>query len=300
MWTHVRQLLATLVLLVTVLPGARPALPASHGQPAAPAPSVTDEPLAAAATPAAEPATGGAAAASSGPAPVAPADLALQPCRLAAHRPACDGYAAELAAYGLDVDDPAQWTLFGLRRFTEAVELLADAFGGDGVRERRIAGLTTALGTGPGGTRVRVLWDATPQGRDGLVVRGGYAADRLYFNPHTLYLDVHTPAEAPARRAAAHWWNYVHELAHLWDERSAPAAEGRLSARLQRLVDERRAAGLDVEHPSSYGVFGGVLEAFAESVAATVTGDAANRAYAGSVRDRYVREALCAAGGCRP
>ena len=81
---------------------------------------------------------------------------------------------------------------------------------------------------------------------------------------------------------------------------AASGAAGRLSAQLERLVEEQRAAGVTVEHPSSYGVFGGVLEAFAESVAATVTGDSANRDYAGSVRDRFVREALCAAGACRP
>src|SRR5206468_3232425 len=113
------------------------------------------------------PATGGAGSPPTTPL-VAPPDLALGPCRLAAYRPACDGYAAELAAYGLDVDDPARWPLLGLRRATEAVELLADAFGGDGVRARRVAHFSAALGTGPGGARVRVLWEAAPQGRDGL------------------------------------------------------------------------------------------------------------------------------------
>ena len=297
MGTYAQHLLATLVLLVTVTLSIQPTNPAPDSQlVAAPAPAVSDS-LAASATPAADPAASDAAAA---PPMVVPADLALQPCRLAAHRTACDGYVAELAAYGLDVDDPAAWSLLGLRRFMEAVELLADAFGGAGEREQRIPRLTTALATGSGGTRVRVIWDAEPQRRDGLLVRGAYGADRLYFNAHTLYLDMDTPDAALERRAEAHWWNFVHELAHLWDERSSPVAEARYSAQLQRLVAEQQAAGITVEPPSSYGICGGVLEAFAESVAATVTGDAAIRDYYGSARHRFVRETLCGAAGGRP
>src|SRR5262245_29478382 len=51
---------------------------------------------------------------------VAPAYLALEPCSLAAHRAACAGYASELAAYGLDIEDLVPWTAFGLGRFVEA------------------------------------------------------------------------------------------------------------------------------------------------------------------------------------
>ena len=54
------------------------------------------------------------------------------------------------------------------------------------------------------------------------------------------------------------------------------------------------------EYPSSYAVLGGPLEAFADSVAATVTGDAANRDYYGSLRDHFVQAALCEVSNCQP
>ena len=227
-----------------------------------------------------------------------PLDLPLQPCRAAAWRAACDADAAELADYGLDVAAVSDWTLFGLHRCVEAVERLADALGGGGRRAPRIARFVTALHTGPDGTRVRVLWQATPQQRDGNPVRGGYAADSLFFNPNTLFLDRDTPEEAAGRAGASVWWNVVHELAHLWDERSATVPAARYSARMQRWLDGQQSIGRMDERPSSYAITGGVLEAFAESVAATVTGDAAVRAYYGSPRDDFVRTALGEASAC--
>ena len=239
-----------------------------------------------------------AAAAPAGTATEVPVDLPLQPCRAAAWRAACDADAAELADYGLDVAAVADWTLFGLQRCVEAVERLADALGGGGLRVQRIAHFMAALHTGPDGTRVRVLWQATPQQRDGNPVRGGYAANSLFFNPNTLFLDRDTADEVIGRSSALFWWNFVHELAHLWDERSATVPAARYSARMQRWLDGQRSAGRTDERPSSYAITGGILEAFAESVAATVTGDAAVREYYGSPRDDFVRTILCEASDC--
>src|SRR4051812_7002600 len=43
---------------------------------------------------------------------VAPGDLALEPCSVAAYRAACDGLVTDLAAYGLDIDSVLAWTRF--------------------------------------------------------------------------------------------------------------------------------------------------------------------------------------------
>lgn len=281
--------LTVLALLAIVLLGHRPVALASGARPARAVAEAATVPPAAV-----DPETPARLAA------VASADLPLVPCSLAAHRHACDGYASELAAYGLDIQDPVQWTAFGLWRFVEAVERLADAFGGGGVRARRIARLSLALGTDTGSGRIAVVWQAVPQAREGNPVRGGYAADRLYFNPNTLFLDTDTPEEARERSPEGTWWLYIHELAHLWDERSALAAEARLSAAMRRWVGAQDAAGVTGAYPSSYAVIGGPAEAFAESVAATVTGDAAARDYYGSPRDHFVRSALCEATDSRP
>ena len=290
-----RRLLA-LALLATVLLGERPTVLASDTPPA---PVTTRAwlatngvPMPVAATPAA-----GTAETPLPPAASAPAYSALAPCSLDAHRAACADDAAELAAYGLDVEDLSAWTAFGLRRFVQAVERLADAFGGGELRSQRVARFTQVLGTDGG--RLLVVWQAEPQARDGNPVRGGYAANRLYFNPNTYYLDTDTAEEARERSPEATWWPYIHELAHLWDERSAPVAQARHSAAMRRWVDAQLAAAVMDEYPSSYAVFGGPAEAFAESVAATVTGDAAGRDYYGSPRDTFVRTALCEAVGCR-
>lgn len=300
MTTRIWPLLLALALLVALALNVRPVVLPTGPRPAHGEPLVTSARVGIAATPAPALASDRAVEAPPVAAPLAPADLALGPCHIEAHRAACAGEAGELAAYGLDVEEPARWPLLGLRRFREAVEQMADAFGGEGARAQRIARFAAALETGPDGDRVGARWDATPQWRDGNPMRGGYAADRLYFNPHTLLLDLDTPEEATARPAAAHRWNFVHELAHVWDERSAPVAQGRQSARMGRWLDEQRAAGATVEPPSSYAIWGGELEAFAESVAATVTGDAANRAYDGSPRDAFVRASLEEAGRRRP
>lgn len=298
------QSLLALVVLIVVLVGNRPIVLAT--QPGAPQAATTGVAASligtmgqVAATPiVALPAAPGAAA--SGIAPVAPADSPLRPCAVAAHRAACAAAAAELAAYGLDIADAAQWTAFGLERFVEATEHLADAFGGGGERARRIERLGGALQTGPGGLRVKVLWQATPQERGGNPVRGGYGANTLFFNPNTFFLDRDSADEVVGRDGERFWWNFVHEMAHLWDERSAPVAVNRQSARMLSWVRAQVADGGTDEYPSSYAVTGGPLEAFADSVAATVTGDAANRDYYGSLRDHFVRAALCEASNCQP
>lgn len=294
-----RPLLA-LALVALVLLGGRP-LVRSADAPPTPVRRVAT-PTAAlpvAPTPTATPMAAPTTTVAPAPAVVAPADSAFGPCALAAHHAACAGDAGELAAYGLEIAELSAWTAFGLRRFVEAVERLADALGGGGDRARRIARLALALGTDAPNGRIVVAWQAEPQARDGNPVRGGYAASRLYFNPNTLFLDTDTPEEALGRAPQAFWWLYVHELAHLWDERSAPAAPARLSARLRQWVRAQDEAGVPDEYPSSYAVIGGPLEAFAESVAATVTGDAPMRTYYGSPRDTFVRTVLCEAVGCR-
>ena len=230
----------------------------------------------------------------------APAYLALEPCSLDAHRAACAGFVSELGAYGLNIEDPSQWTVFGLERFVAAVERLADAFGGGELRSRRIARFSLALGTDTADGRILVIWQAEPQARDGNPVRGGYAANRLFYNPNTYFLDSDTPEQARERSPKATWWLYIHELAHLWDERSAPIAQTRYSARMRQWVYAQDELGIVDEYPSSYAVTGGPAEAFADSVAATVTGDAANQLYYGSPRDNFVRTLLCEAAGCRP
>ena len=144
-----------------------------------------------------------------------------------------------------------------------------------------------------------VVWQAEPQDRGGNPVRGGYAANRLYFNPNTLFLDMDTPEEARRRAPQACWWLYIHELAHLWDERSAPVAQARYSALMRQWVYAQYDAEIMDEYPSSYAVSGGPAEAFADSVAATVTGDSANRLYYGSPRDNFVMTVLCEAVGCK-
>jgi hypothetical protein len=233
------------------------------------------------------------------PAAVAPAYLALEPCSLETNRAACEDDANELVAYGIDFEDLSQWTAFGLGRFVAAVEHLADAFGGGEVRAQRIAQFTRALGTGTANGRILVVWQAEPQARDGNPVRGGYAINRLYFNPNTYFLDTDTPEQARERSPQATWWLYIHELAHLWDERSAPVAQARYSARMRQWVYAQYEEGIMDEYPSSYAVIGGPAEAFADSVAATVTGDAAMRDYYGSPRDHFVQAMLCVAVGCR-
>ena len=290
----IRPLLA-LALVALVLVSYRPLVLSFGAQPAQTVAPVAVASIPVAATPEAVAPTPAVASVAT----VALADLALEPCRVASNRVACDGAAAELAAYGIDTEDVSRWTRFGLQRVVEGVERLADAFGGGGRREQRIARLALALGTDADGGRVRVVWQATPQQRDGNPVRGGYAANTLFFNPNTLFLDVDTSEEALARPAVLVWWNVVHELAHLWDERSAPTAPARRSAALRRWVDTQASAGATDEYPSSYAVIGGPLEAFADSVAATVTGDAPVREYYGSPRDNFVRTALCEAVGCQ-
>jgi hypothetical protein len=240
-----------------------------------------------------------AAEAPTAPAAVTPAYLALEPCSLDTHRAACEGFVSELAAYGLDVEDLSGWTAFGLGRFVDAVEQLADAFGGGQDRAQRIARFSFALGTDTAGGRILVVWQAEPQAREGNPVRGGYAANRLYFNPNTYFLDTDTAEEARARSPKATWWLYIHELAHLWDERSSLVAQARHSAAMRRWVYAQYELGIMDEYPSSYAVIGGPAEAFADSVAATVTGDAAMRDYYGSPRDNFVRAALCETVGCR-
>jgi hypothetical protein len=230
---------------------------------------------------------------------VAPAYPALEPCSLDAHRAACEDYASELAAYGLDVEDLSQWTAFGLGRFVEAIEQFADGFGGGGLRSQRIARFSFALGTDAANGRILVVWQAEPQARDGNPVRGGYAANRLYFNPNTYFLDTDTMDEARERSPKATWWLYIHELAHLWDERSAPIAQARHSAAMRQWVYAQYEAGIMDEYPSSYAVIGGPAEAFADSVAATVTGDSPMRDYYGSPRDNFVKTVLCEAVGCK-
>lgn len=294
MKAYMRQSLLALALLIVALAGDRPVLLASRVDVA------RGDAIPVAATPVVDLPAAPAGDGPTSAAPTASTDSALQPCAVAAHRAACAADAAELAAYGLDIEDLSQWTGFGLARFVEAVEHLADAFGGEGLRARRIDRLTNALQTGPDGLRVKVLWQATPQDRDGNPVRGGYAANRLYFNPNTLFLDMDTPDEVQGRGDERFWWNFVHELAHLWDERSAPVAANRQSARMHGRVRAQQSEGGMDEYPSSYAVTGGPLEAFADSVAATVTGDAANRDYYGSLRDRFVRAAICEVGGCQP
>lgn len=287
-----------LALLAAVLLGNQPTVPSAAATPVVVAQAATAAP-AAAQPPAAEPPTAAAVATPTVVATVSPAYPTLEPCSLEAYRAACAAATAELAAYGLDIEDVPAWTGFGLRRFVEAVERLADAFGGGNDRARRIARFTLALGTGTDGGRILVVWQAEPQERGGNPVRGGYAADRLYFNPNTLFLDMDTPEEAQGRAPQAIWWLYIHELAHLWDERSAPVAQARYSAAMRRWVYAQAEAGLADEYPSSYAVIGGPAEAFADSVAATVTGDAAVRSYYGSPRDTFVRTMLCEAVGCR-
>jgi hypothetical protein len=130
-------------------------------------------------------------------------------------------------------------------------------------------------------------------------VRGGYAANRLYFNPNTYFLDTDTPEEARERSPQATWWLYIHELAHLWDERSSPVAQARHSAAMRQWVYAQYEAGIMDEYPSSYAVIGGPAEAFADSVAATVTGESAMRDYYGSPRDIFVKTVLCEAVGCK-
>lgn len=297
MTRHATPPLLALAILACLLAGARPLVLAS-----APPAAASDTHDRAVVAPALDDDT---AAARSLPAlptaplvtPTAPVDLALGPCRLPAFGPACDAAADELAAYGLDVADMPAWTAFGLGHVLEATERLADAFGGAGARERRIAAFATALRIRPTGERIIVVWVAAPQQHQGNPMRGGYAADHLYFNPNTLFLDTDTPAEARARRAATIWWVVVHELAHVWDERSAPAPQDRHSARMLRWIAGEQARGRTAELPSSYALIGGPLEAFADSVAATVTSDSANRDYYGSPRDDYVRAALCEAVG---
>lgn len=230
---------------------------------------------------------------------VAPAYLALEPCSLDTYRAACDGYASELAAYGLDFEDLSQWTVFGLGGFVEAVEHLADAFGGGELRAQRIARFSRALGTDTATGRILVIWQAEPQARDGNPVRGGYASNRLYFNPNTYFLDTDTPEQARERSSQATWWLYIHELAHLWDERSSPIAQARYSAAMRQWVYTQYEAEIMDEYPSSYAVIGGPAEAFADSVAATVTGDSANSHYYGSPRDNFVHTLLCEAVGCK-
>lgn len=297
MRAHVGQSLVALTLLVVVLLGNRPVVLASVDR--ADASGISDTRPVVAAPVVATPITRRGVEPKSAT-PVAPTDTALEPCHVEAYRAACDAAVSELAGYGLDIDDVAQWTLFGLRRFIEAVEQLADACGGGGLRAQRIARFTRALQTGPHGERVRAMWDATPQDRDGNPVRGGYAANRLYFNPNTLFLDVDTADEVLERNAAGIWWTFVHELAHLWDERSSPIALERHSAKMQRWLDVQKAAGLTDERPSSYAITGGMLEAFAESVAATITGDSAMHEYYGSPRDIFVRTLLCEGSNCLP
>ena len=295
---HTRQPLLALTLLVIPVLGTGPVVLSSGLQPEQIGPPAASERTPVAATRGDARSTVRAGEAPPGATTSAPAELALQPCRSQEYRAACHAYQGVLADYGLDIDDLSPWSLLGLQRFLETVERLADAFGGGGSRAQRIARFTVAMRIGPDGTRIRVLWDAAPQQRDGNPLRGGYAANRLYFNPNTLFLDVDTPEEARGRCAEAVWWNFMHELAHLWDERSAPVAGERYSARMQRWLHEQRAAGRADEYPSSYAIIGGGLEAFAESVAATTTGDAANRDYYGSPRDHFVRAALCETVNC--
>jgi len=293
MRTFMLRPLLALALLAVVLLSYRPLVLSFGARPTQAAAPIASAPVAATAEVIVP------APAVANPAAVAPTDLALEPCRVAANRAACDGEASELAAYGIVTEDVARWPHFALRRVVEGVERLADAFGGGGRREQRIARLALALGTDVVGGRIRLVWQDAPQQRDGNPVRGGYAANTLFFNPNTLFLDMYTAEEALARPAVLVWWNVIHELAHLWDERSAPAAAARHSAALRRWVDVQATAGATDEYPSSYAVIGGPLEAFADSVAATVTGDAAVREYYGSPRDNFVRTALCEAVGCQ-
>jgi hypothetical protein len=292
-----RPLLA-LALLATVLLANRPVVLSSETQPVQVvtpvAATAAIQPTVIVAAPNVE-----ATATATAPTVVAPAYPALEPCSLDAHRVACEGFASELAAYGLDFEDLSVWTAFGLGRFVDAVEQMADAFGGGQDRARRIARFTYALGTGTTSGRILVVWQAEPQARDGNPVRGGYASNRLYFNPNTFYLDTDTPEEARERSPKATWWLYIHELAHLWDERSSPIAQARHSAAMRQWVHAQYELGIMDEYPSSYAVIGGPAEAFADSVAATVTGDSAMRDYYGSPRDNFVRTVLCEAVGCR-
>lgn len=161
--------------------------------------------------------------------------------------------------------------------------------------ELRIARLARALGTDADSSGIRVVWQDTPQQRDGNPVRGGLRGQHP-FNPNTLFLDVDTSEEALAGRAG------------LVERRARDGAPvGRAvtvarpsSAALRRWVDAQVSAGATDEYPSSYAVIGGPLEAFADSVAATVTGDAPVREYYGSPRDNFVRSALCAAVNASP
>lgn len=293
-----RPLLA-LALLATVLLSNRPAVRSSDAQAVqvvaqVAATPATIQPTATVAAPVAE-----ATEAAVTPSVVAPAYLALEPCSLDTYRATCEGYASELAAYGLDFEDLSQWTTFGLGRFVAAVEHLADAFGGGELRAQRIARFSFTLGTDTTNGRILVIWQAEPQARDGNPVRGGYASNRLYFNPNTYFLDTDTSEQALERSSQATWWLYIHELAHLWDERSSPIAQTRFSAAMRQWVYKQYEAGIMDEYPSSYAVIGGPAEAFADSVAATVTGDSANSHYYGSPRDNFVRTLLCEAVGCR-
>ena len=292
-----RPLLA-LALLATVLSSGRPLIRASGVSPVrATLPAATASPVPPSpdtATP-----TAGRAAPLAAQTAVIQAESALEPCSLAAHRAACDGDAHELAAYGLDIEEVSRWTRFGLRRFVEAVERLADAFGGGAARTRRIDRFWLALGANTDGGRIRVVWQEEPQWRGDTPVRGGYAARRLYFNPNTLFLDIDTPEEVRRRTPQGFWWLFIHELAHLWDEGSAPVARARHSSEMRRWVDAQQAEGTARVYPSSYAVIGGMVEDFAESVAATVTGDSALDSYYGSPRDNFVRAVLCEAVGCR-
>jgi hypothetical protein len=294
-----RPLLA-LALLAAVLLSNRPAVLSSEAQPVQLATQVATTPATVQPTAlVAAPVAGMTEKTTVAPEVVAPAYLALEPCSLDTHRAACEGYASELAAYGLDLEDLSQWTAFGLGRFVAAVEHLADAFGGGALREQRIARFSYALGTDQDNGRILVVWQAEPQARDGNPVRGGYAANRLYFNPNTYFLDTDTPAEAREQSPQATWWLYIHELAHLWDERSSPVTQARHSARMRQWVYAQYEAGIMDEYPSSYAVIGGPAEAFADSVAATITGDSAMRDYYGSPRDTFIKTMLCEAVGCR-
>ncbi|MFN8511418.1 MAG: hypothetical protein U0841_02235 [Chloroflexia bacterium] len=161
---------------------------------------------------------------------VAPAYLALEPCSLDTCRAACDGYASELAAYGLDFlricrsGRSSGWGASSRRLH------LADAFGGGELRGRSGSRASPARWGPTRRPGESCDWQAELQARDGNL-RGGYASNRLYFNPNTYFLDTDTPEQARERSSQATWWLYIHELAHLWDERVLPHRPGPLPGR---------------------------------------------------------------------